>query len=199
MIGDHARGPAHHQPAGGAEKTADDRVGNEADGAAGAGDAKPKEQESGERRRKPHDDHHRREKIVGNTLGAQPTEQGYDQRRRDCDGCAVRSGDGEGQGAPRRDESGADGRGQEGRGDAIGDPWRQRRGEDQRGEGQAIGDRDGAGNESGKNVSGESRKLSSYRASVGSGCIIDGHASEPFNVSTLIVFTLLWRDSAADA
>ena len=54
-------------------------------------------------------------------------------------------------------------------------------------------------NESGKNVSGESRNLSSYRASVGSGCVIDGHASEPFNVSTLIVFTLLWRDSAIDA
>ena len=29
--------------------------------------------ETGERRRKPHDDHHRREKIVGNTLGAQPS------------------------------------------------------------------------------------------------------------------------------
>ena len=91
------------------------------------------------------------------------------------------------------------GRGQERRGDVIGDPWRQRRREDQRGERQAIGDRDGAGNESGKNVFGESRNLSSYWASVGSGCIIDGHANEPFNVSTLIVFTLLWRDSAGDA
>jgi hypothetical protein len=38
-----------------------------------------------------------------------------------------------------------------------------------------------------------------YWASFGSGCAIDGHASEPFDVSALIVFTLLWRDSAADA
>ena len=49
----------------------------------------------------------------------------------------------------------------------------------------------------GKDVSGESRDLSGYR--FGSGRTIDGHASAPFKVSTLIVFTLLWRDLAADA
>ena len=88
------------------------------------------------------------------------------------------------------------GRGQERRGDVIGDPWRQRRGEDQRSEGQAIGDRDGAGNESGKDVSGESRDLSGYR--FGSGRTVDGLASVRLTVWARVVLTLLWRDSAAD-
>jgi hypothetical protein len=72
-------------------------------------------------------------------------------------------------------------------------------GEDQRGKRQAVGHRHDAGDKAGKDVLGECREAAGYRAFVGSGCISDGHASEPFQVSTLIVLALLWRDSAGDA
>lgn len=159
----------------------------------------PKSRMPRQRRGKRHDDHHRREQIVGGSLCVKLPEEMRHHGCRDRGGGAVRSSDGEGEGTPRGDDSRADCRGQEGRGYAVGDPGGERRGEDQGSERQAIGHRHDAGDQAGEDVSGESRDLSGYRAIVGSGCTIDGHASEPFKVSTLIVLALLWRDSAGDA
>ena len=53
VVGDHTHGAADHQPAGRAEKSSNDGVGDEADGAAGARDAEPAQQKAGQGRRKP--------------------------------------------------------------------------------------------------------------------------------------------------
>ena len=65
MVGDDAHGAAHHQAAGGAEKAADDGIGNETDGAAGAGEPEREQQDAGQRGGERHDDRDRRQEIVG--------------------------------------------------------------------------------------------------------------------------------------
>ena len=105
VVGDHTHGAADHQPAGRAEKSSDHRVGDEADGAAGAGEAEPEEQEcrsappNAPRRSSPaRADHRALPRSMSRSM------QRHDQRCRDRDGGAVRPGDGEGKGAARRDE-----------------------------------------------------------------------------------------------
>ena len=58
----------------------------------------------------------------GSALGDQPLDQRATSDGGDRGVVGVRSGDGEGQRAPRRDDGGADGARDEGRGDAVGDP-----------------------------------------------------------------------------
>ena len=109
----------------------------------------------------------------------EPFENRRHQRCRDRDGGPVRSRESEGGAScARRNECGADRRGQKGRGDAIGDPWCQRRGEDKHREGQAIGNRYGAGDQAGKAIPGKRRELARYRMDFGFGGVIDGHAGE---------------------
>ena len=161
--------------------------------------AEPAQQKAGQGRHDDQDNHDRSEQVIGRSFAHEPLDERPHQRCRDRGSGAVRPGDGEGKRAAHRDDGGADRRGYKGCGDAIGDPRRQRRGEDQRGKRQAVGHRHDAGDKAGKDVLGECREAAGYRAFVGSGCISDGHASEPFQVSTLIVLALLWRDSAGDA
>ena len=119
LVGDDLDRACDHQPAGGAEKAADHRIGHEADRAAGMGEAEHAEQEPGERRRQ------RMAISVGTSRSVLPaatrrwmtvaTKCGDD----DGDG-AVRPGDRERQRTAQRHDRSADRRRQERDGDAVG-------------------------------------------------------------------------------
>ncbi len=152
MVSDHAHRPAHHQAAGRTEKSSDDGIGDEPNGAARACQTETTEQEPGERGGESHDDDDRREQIVWRAFGGEPCHQGRHQSCRDRDRGGIRTGDGEGDRAARCHDRGADCRRDEGRGNTVSEQCAQRRSENQGRKGEAIGHRDNAGDEAGENI-----------------------------------------------
>jgi len=132
-----------------------------------------------------HDDHHRCEQIVGCASSNQPLDQCSDQRRGDRGRSPVRAANGEGQRAPRGNDGRSDSAGQEGGGNAIGDPRRKRRGEDESGEGEAVGHGHDAGDEAGEQVPcGLGENICCCRLAAGNA--VDGHSDAPLRPRRLI-------------
>jgi hypothetical protein len=152
MISDHVHSPAHHQAAGRTEKSSDDGIGDEPNGAVRARNTETAEQEPSERGGKSHDDDDRREQIVWRAFSGEPCHQCRDQSCRDRDRGGIRTGDGEGERAARCHDRGADRRRDEGRGNTESEPCAQRRSENQGRKGETIGNRNDAGDEAGENI-----------------------------------------------
>ena len=75
MVGDHTHGAADHQPAGRAEKSSDHGVGDKADGAARAREAKSAQQKAGQGRHDGQDNHDRSEQVIGRSFAHEPLDE----------------------------------------------------------------------------------------------------------------------------
>jgi hypothetical protein len=109
FVGDHPHRAVDHHPAGRAQKSPDHRIRHEPNGAAGAGETKPAQQEAGERGAERHRDQRRHDQLLARDAGAgELMQQCRDQRRHHRRGRGVRAADGERQRAPHGDDRGAD-------------------------------------------------------------------------------------------
>ncbi len=130
--GQDAINAGQHQTTGGAEKAADHRIGNKADGAAETRQTEAAKQESGQRRAQRQHHQSRRQEAIVEAVRAKSHRERADERGNHRAGRAVGSADRKGQrAAPRRDRP-ADRAGDESRRETVGQPRRERPREDQR-------------------------------------------------------------------
>ena len=151
LVGDHLDRAGHHQPAGGAEKAADHRIRNKADGAPCAREAEHPKDCSGDRGGQRQRDEGWAEQPRA-AMGEQIVRQGSHERRQHHGDGTVRAGDRKRQRTAPGDDRGTNGGRKERHRYAVGERVFERPGEDERSVGQGIGDRQHTADRAGKHV-----------------------------------------------
>ncbi len=152
MAGDDADRAQNDQAGGGAEEPAHDGIGHITDRAAHPRHPEAAQHDAGDDGRKPKRHQRRGQQRCRGIAG----DDVLDQRRRQYSGHRRRgtlgSRNGEREGASPGDDSGEDGRGDEGRGKSVGQIWRQRAGKNQKRIRQAKCNREDTGGAAAENV-----------------------------------------------